>query len=74
MNKITLCFLIHAGFLAVLSALNPTAIYRIFPQAIHEKPVSPLIYGNFIELGLARQIEVCGRRNCTMRALGRCRP
>ena len=57
MRKIILSFLALSGFLAILSAQNPMAVFKIHPLAIHEKPVNPLIYGNFIELGLARQIE-----------------
>ncbi|MCX6226839.1 MAG: hypothetical protein NTV01_19175, partial [Bacteroidia bacterium] len=57
MKKIILFFLVQSFFNAILTAQNPTAVYKIHPQPIHEKPVNPLIYGNFIELGLARQIE-----------------
>jgi alpha-L-arabinofuranosidase len=40
-----------------LHAQTPAAVYRILPEAMNERPVNPLIYGNFIELGLGRQIE-----------------
>ena len=57
MKKLILCFLALSGFLAILADQNPLAVFKIHSQATHEKPVNPLIYGNFIELGLARKIE-----------------
>lgn len=40
-----------------LTAQTPEAKYRIFPDPVNSIAVSPLIYGNFIELGFGRQIE-----------------
>ena len=31
--------------------------YKISPEQINPKPISPMIYGNFIEQGFGRQIE-----------------
>ncbi len=57
MKRIALLCLIQAGLHLGLSAQNPSAFYQLLPLAVNEKPVSQLIYGNFIELGFARQIE-----------------
>jgi alpha-N-arabinofuranosidase len=40
-----------------LFAQAPAARYKIYPDPVNAKPVSPLIYGNFIEMGFGRQIE-----------------
>jgi len=40
-----------------INAQIPVGSYKIVSRVINNKPVSPLIYGNFIELGFGRQIE-----------------
>jgi alpha-L-arabinofuranosidase len=41
----------------VLSAQKPAAVFKVTSGIVNPKPVSRLIYGNFIELGFGRQIE-----------------
>ena len=38
-------------------AQTSTGRYKVNPEVINHKPISPLIYGHFIELGFGRQIE-----------------
>ena len=57
MKTFLIVCLIQAGLISILSAQNPVAVYKIYPEVNRSKPVNPLIYGNFVELGLARQIE-----------------
>jgi hypothetical protein len=58
MKKISLWFLVQPGFLAIIFEQNPTAVCKIYQKAIREMPVNPLIYLNFIELGLAHPAQV----------------
>lgn len=53
-----LLLLLQAGCLSILPGQAPRGEYKIFPEPVNEKPSSPLIFGNFIELGLGRQIEM----------------
>lgn len=38
-----------------VSAQKTSGTYRVLNEVVNQKPVSPLIYGNFIELGFGRQ-------------------
>jgi hypothetical protein len=57
MKRILLWCLIFALTVPSNYAQIASASYKITSQQINEKPINPLIYGNFIELGLGRQIE-----------------
>ena len=57
MNKLVSVLLVQAGFSLGLIGQNPVVSFTCKPVLLTEKGVSPLIYGNFIELGLGRQIE-----------------
>jgi len=58
MRRLLLLLLLQAGFLPMLHGQAPQALFKIHPQPENQKPSSPLIFGNFIELGFARQIEM----------------
>ncbi len=57
MKRILLWCLIFALTVPSNYAQIASASYKITSRQINERPVNPLIYGNFIELGLGRQIE-----------------
>ncbi len=57
MKRLLTFIIMQVAIVSLLQAQNQTAFYRISPKSLIEKPVNSLIYGNFIELGLARQIE-----------------
>jgi alpha-L-arabinofuranosidase len=57
MKKFLLSFLALWAVCSMAPAQKPAAAFRVTSQRVNEKPVNPLIYGNFIELGLGAQIE-----------------
>ena len=57
MKKLILPCLLLLVSVSLLMAQNPVAAYRVHATNINERPVNPLIYGNFIELGLGAEIN-----------------
>jgi len=43
--------------IVLANAQTPVGRYKISPDHLNTKPISPMIYGHFIELGFGRQIE-----------------
>jgi len=50
-------FIILAFSIITSSAQKSEGYYKVINKNINPKPISPLIYGNFIELGFGRQID-----------------
>src|SRR5512133_2484084 len=58
MKKSILSFLgLSAILITGVTGQGQIASYKVIPEIINKKPVSPLIYGNFIELGFGKQPE-----------------
>lgn len=57
MKIFILCFLVVVLSVSAIPAQVPRASYKVLPAVMQERPVNPLIYGNFLELGIGRQIE-----------------
>jgi alpha-N-arabinofuranosidase len=60
-NLIYRYLIISVAFLAISLNVSAQKInagkYKITPETLNPKPISPMIYGHFIELGFGRQIE-----------------
>lgn len=51
------CLLLSSACVGNLSAQKVSNVYKVTPQTISSVPISPLLYGNFIELGYGLQVE-----------------
>lgn len=55
-SHFAICLILSLNIL-IVNGQRTSAIYKVYPITINSKPISPLIYGNFLELGFGRQIE-----------------